>query len=128
MTLITGGAFSGKTEFAMRRFTISESEITDGAVCPQEQVYTCKMLKNFHIFVKRFGAENGVQLAEEIYARNPGVVIITNEIGSGIIPMDRADRRWREETGRACCTIAAHSQVVVRMCCGIPTVIKGELP
>lgn len=128
MILITGGAYSGKTDFAMRRFGLSKTDILDGAECSREQAYSCRAMKDFHLFVKRFGAENGARLAEEIYARNPDIIVITNEIGSGIIPMEKDDRIWREETGRACCYIAAKSDAVVRMCCGIPAVIKGEIP
>ncbi len=128
MTLITGGAYSGKTQFAIRNLSIRESEILDGAECLPEQLNSCRAMKNFHLFVKRYGTENGAELAEKIHAQNPEMIIITNEIGSGIIPMERSDRRWREETGRACCVIAAYSKIVIRICCGIPTVIKGELP
>lgn len=128
MTLITGGAYSGKTDFAMRAFSLGSSEILDGAKCPEEQIFTCRAIRNFHLFVKRFGAENGSELAERIHALNPDILIITNEIGSGIIPMERSDRRWREETGRACCALAGFSETVIRMCCGIPTAIKGVLP
>lgn len=128
MILVTGGAYSGQTEFAARRFSLKETDIADGAECTPELAYSCRALKNFHLFVKRFGAESGAALAGEIYAHNPDIVIITNEIGSGIIPMEKTDRIWREETGRACCFIAGKSEAVIRMCCGIPAVIKGELP
>ncbi len=84
-------------------------------------------MKNFQLLVKRFGTDSGAEFAKKIYARNPEMIVITNEIGSGIIPLEKADRIWREETGRACCAIAGHSETVIRMCCGIPTVIKGEL-
>ena len=111
MTLITGGAYSGKTEFAIKRFNIKSTDIIDGAECSLEQVFACRAIRNFQLLVKR-----------------PDLIIITNEIGSGIIPMEKSDRIWREETGRACCAAAGFSNLVVRMCCGIPTAIKGELP
>ena len=128
MILITGGAYSGKTEFAARKFALGEADIADGAECQPEQARSCRAIKNFHLFVKRFGQENGAALAERLHGTNPDIIVIADEIGSGIIPMERTDRRWREETGRACCAIAGYSDIVVRMCCGIPTVIKGELP
>lgn len=127
MILITGGAFSGKTEFAMRTFNLNETDISDGGECSFEEVLSCRAVKNFQLLVKRFGNDSGAEFAEKIYACNPEMIVITNEIGSGIIPMEKADRIWREETGRACCVIAGHSEAVVRMCCGIPTVIKGVL-
>lgn len=128
MILIIGGAYSGKTEFAMRNFSFGETDILDGAECTPEQAYSCRAIKNFQQFIKRFGTKSGAELAEMIYTKNPNIVVISDEIGSGIIPMEKSDRIWREETGRACCVIAGHSSTVVRMCCGIPTVIKGVLP
>lgn len=128
MILITGGACSGKKDFAMRRLSLSGTDILDGAECSLEQAYSCRAMRNFQLFVRQFGTSGGAELAEELYSKNPDIIIITNEIGSGIIPMEKSERIWREETGRACCAIAGYSSAVIRMCCGIPTVIKGELP
>lgn len=128
MTLITGGAYSGKTEFAIQKFNIKFTDIIDGAECSLEQVFTRPAIRNFHLLVKRFGNDGGAALTERIHQENPDLIVITNDIGSGIIPMEKSDRIWREETGRACCTAAGFSDLVVRMCCGIPTAIKGELP
>ena len=126
MTLIIGGAYSGKTDFALRKYSLNQSEIIDGSYCAEDKIYSCRAIKNFHLFVKNYGIESGIKLAERIYLLNPGIVIISNEIGSGIIPMEKRDRLWREETGRACCVIAKHSESVIRMCCGIPVFLKGE--
>ena len=56
---------------------------------------------------------------------NPDIVIIINEIGAGIIPLEKSERIWREETGRAGCILAENSAEVVRVICGIPVKIKG---
>ena len=52
-------------------------------------------------------------------------VVISNEIGYGIVPMDKFERRYRELTGRICCDIAKESKEVHRVVCGIGTIIKG---
>ena len=65
---------------------------------------------------------------EEIARNHPDCVFISDEIGSGIVPMDPLDRRWREVTGRILIQIAAESDEVIRLFCGIPQVIKKELP
>ena len=57
----------------------------------------------------------------------PEIIFIINEIGCGIIPLEKSERIWREQTGRAGTVIAKNSDTVVRIICGIPTVIKGEL-
>ena len=38
--------------------------------------------------------------------------------------MDGFEREYREAVGRLCCRIAAHAQVVERLYCGIPMVLK----
>lgn len=45
----------------------------------------------------------------------------------GVVPMRAEDARWRERAGRLGCALAARADVVVRMTCGIPQVIKGNL-
>ena len=52
------------------------------------------------------------------------VIIISDEIGSGIVPMEEAERTYREFTGRLLTEIARKADKVVRITCGIPTRIK----
>ena len=89
MTLITGGAYSGKTEFAIKKFNIKSTDIIDGAECSLEQVFACRAIRNFQLLVKRFGTNDGAALTRTIHLENPDLIIITNEIGSGIIPMEK---------------------------------------
>ncbi|MBQ2910721.1 MAG: bifunctional adenosylcobinamide kinase/adenosylcobinamide-phosphate guanylyltransferase, partial [Clostridia bacterium] len=51
---------------------------------------------------------------------------IADEIGCGIIPLEKSDRIYREALGRFLCDLAAISDTVIRVTCGIPTFIKGE--
>ena len=54
-------------------------------------------------------------------------VIIITETGAGVVPIDARERHAREQAGRLGCLLAAKASCVVRVYCGIPTVIKGEL-
>ena len=51
-------------------------------------------------------------------------VITSDEVGLGIVPLDRKVREWREATGRALCRIAAEADEVYRVSCGIGMKIK----
>ncbi|MBQ2887464.1 MAG: bifunctional adenosylcobinamide kinase/adenosylcobinamide-phosphate guanylyltransferase [Firmicutes bacterium] len=55
-------------------------------------------------------------------------VVICNEVGCGIIPMQEEGRRFRKSVGRLCALLAEEADCVVRVVCGLPQVIKGELP
>ena len=63
---------------------------------------------------------------KKMIKENRKAVIISNEIGYGIVPIDKFERRYRELTGRICCEVAKESKEVHRVICGIGTIIKGE--
>ena len=52
------------------------------------------------------------------------VVISSDLIGSGIVPMDAFDRCWREVTGRVLTDIASRADEVYRVTCGIEQRLK----
>lgn len=52
-------------------------------------------------------------------------VILCNEVGCGLVPVDPAQRARREETGRLLIELARRAEKVIRVVCGIGTVIKG---
>ena len=128
MIMITGGAFSGKKDYAKKRFGFSDEEILNGENCSLEAVFSAKCIVDYQLIVKRLLEENAdVQaFTERLCKENPSTVVIINEIGAGIVPLEKNDRIWREETGRSGCFIARNSDEVIRLTCGIPTTIKGE--
>lgn len=60
-----------------------------------------------------------------ILKKNPNAVITCDEIGCGIVPIDKTDRLWREMSGDACQYLAARAAKVCRVVCGIPMALKG---
>jgi hypothetical protein len=62
--------------------------------------------------------------AERLCACNPEILIVSNELGYGVVPMEKADRLWREAAGRICCALASRADEVVRVVCGIGQRIK----
>ena len=52
-------------------------------------------------------------------------VVTAAEVGGGVVPIERAAR---EAAGRLACLLAARADCVVQMFCGLPTILKGELP
>ena len=45
-----------------------------------------------------------------------------------VVPVDKNERAAREAAGRLACLLAARADCVVQMFCGLPTILKGELP
>ena len=125
MIMITGGAFQGKRAFAKQRFGFSDDDILDGKNCEISKLANTRCLCNYELLVKRLIADriDPLEFTEKFNCE----VVIMNEIGCGIIPLDKSEREWREIVGRAGCILADKAEKVYRLCCGIPTVIKGEI-
>lgn len=87
---------------------------------------------HFHEFV-RAGLSEGKnpeelwKLTKQRMEEAPELVILCDEIGNGIVPMEKEERTWREETGRLLCRIAAEAESVERVFCGIPSCIKRRV-
>ena len=119
----------------------------DGETSTWEEFLTSTWCRNFHLLVRRIlkkdetlglpdeqetalfettsaGLHNWKNLAETIYNANLDRILVTDEIGYGIVPIDPFEREYREETGRICCLLAEKSEEVWRVCCGIGTRLK----
>lgn len=125
MKLIIGGTFQGKLAFAKERYQVWDW--VDGSTCKPEELFSCGGVYHFHEYIRRM-LENGQEvstLAARLQEENPKIVIITNELGYGVVPVDAFDRNYRENTGRICTQLAEASDEVCRVVCGIGQVIKG---
>lgn len=105
MKLYIGGAYQGQEELARQ-------ENPDAEIIP-----------DFHLLLKGFNGDPRI-FAADFYREHHDAVVIADEIGCGVVPIDRNDRAWREAVGRALCVIAQESEQVVRVMCGIGVRIK----
>lgn len=126
MILVVGGAFQGKTAYACEKFNIDEKEAVDGNSCDLEELYSAKLIYHFHQYVKRLMLDNIEFSLDELKSKNPELILVTNELGCGIVPMEAFDREYREKTGRICCELAREAREVHRVVCGLGMVLKHE--
>ena len=117
MILVVGSEGSGKLDF-VKSLGYSEAQIADGTVDDRSVVYHLEKI----VFRDSAYADG---LLPELLKKE---VVICCEVGSGVIPALRSDRLGREATGRLCILLARQAEAVVRMVCGIPQTIKGQLP
>lgn len=125
MEMIIGGAFQGKGDYAKEEhpdITWQKGENLDA-----EGVLRAEGILNFQEFIRgELKAGHDVsELAEKIIKYNPGVILVCQEVGYGVVPVDAFDRAFREAVGRVCTKLAAGSVKVTRVVCGIGMVIKG---
>ena len=117
MDLIIGGMASGKKEYVMREYGFDEAQIADGVLDSRPVLY------NLQDIIRK-NPDEGLSLLPELCGKK---VVICNEVGSGIIPVLRDEVIWREMTGRICNELAKKADRVIRITCGIPAAIKGNL-
>ena len=116
MILVVGGIGSGKREYA-RSLGYGEAELS----C--ELSDGCPVLADAQELVR--GEDVDVAALADAVAASKRMVLC-QEIGSGIVPMSREERSWRERVGAFSRQLADRADTVVRMSCGIPQVLKGD--
>ena len=65
-------------------------------------------------------------LAAAVAGTTRDVVLVTNEVGQGVVPASAAGRLFRDEMGVLNITVAAACDEVWLVTAGIPQKIKGE--
>lgn len=130
MELIVGGYAQGKLHLAKERYpqarVISPEEYY--AFLDEEASEDVVILNALHQLIKK---ELPLQSMEDILGdlmdlveRHPNLVIISDEVGNGVVPMERSKREWREICGRILIQVAAKADRVERVLCGISQQIK----
>ena len=65
-------------------------------------------------------------LLDQLSIIRGAIVVVSNEVGMGIVPDNRLSRRYRDDAGTANQRIAHIAQKVVVVMAGIPLVLKDE--
>jgi len=55
------------------------------------------------------------------------IVVVSNEVGHGIVPENALARKFREAQGRLNIALAGRADLVVQVNAGLPLVLKGSL-
>jgi hypothetical protein len=113
MIFVTGGFAQGKLDFA--RETLGVKNFNDGCFGEADCVY------NLADMVDGENFENDLNTYIDAH---PHCVIICNEVGGGIVPMEKSEREHREKVGRVSCMLAKRADAVYRVVCGIGMRIK----
>lgn len=124
--LIVGGACQGKREYAQKAFGLNEREILPW----NEEREAASCIADLHLRV-RACLEKGLtqqEVLEKLLPFCQGKIVLCDDIFCGVVPLDALERQWCEVTGRLLCRLAQEADSVIRMQCGLPQAIKGELP
>ena len=125
---IIGGCYQGKTAYAKKQYQLRDADIISGAdVELFSDLSGVKCLNGLHLLVRRTSGQDvsPEQIADWLFAENGPEVILSDEIGYGVVPVDASERRYREAAGRLSCRVAERAERVVRVVCGYGQVLKG---
>ena len=111
MIFITGPLLAGKQRYIRETLGLSPDEFARRAVWDVQELAARE--------------QDLPALAEALSRRE---IVIATEVGGGLVPTDPAERAAREAAGRLSCLLAERADTVIRVCCGLPQVLKGNLP
>ncbi|MDR0862732.1 MAG: bifunctional adenosylcobinamide kinase/adenosylcobinamide-phosphate guanylyltransferase [Oscillospiraceae bacterium] len=117
MVLVIGGKANGKLDFVRQHLGYNNADIANATLDDRPVLNNLQDL----MLADPSSAES---IFPTLLTKS---VIICDEVGSGIVPIDRAARHWREAVGRLCCRLAEQATAVIRLQCGIAILIKGDL-
>ncbi len=116
MQLVLGGAYQGKLTWAVKEYHIAQDEVLDLVLHDPAPGYRC--YTHLEALTRR---DLNPRQWTELFA---SAVVISREIGGGIVPLDAAERAWRERHGAMLQTLAARAQRVTRVFCGLTEELK----
>jgi adenosylcobinamide kinase/adenosylcobinamide-phosphate guanylyltransferase len=76
------------------------------------------------IFAGRDWREEAQHLIDALYLQSGPVILVTNEVGSGIVPDNRLSRDFRDAAGIINQQVAAMADEVYLAVCGLPMKVK----
>lgn len=126
MRLIIGGQAQGKLTYAIEKYGLDIGNICDSKTDDVILNDNLKCINNYHLLVKKLldNGEDPLVFTRRIMDLYPDIIIIMNEVGNGIVPLEKNERVYREFVGRTGCLIASQADTVERIVCGIAVVIK----
>ncbi|MEG2138453.1 MAG: bifunctional adenosylcobinamide kinase/adenosylcobinamide-phosphate guanylyltransferase [Oscillospiraceae bacterium] len=118
MILIVGGTGQGKLQYVLKKAGL---RLKDVAYNPADAAE-----KPIFAGLEGWLRTHPEETLERLLARNPGVIILCDEVGCGVVPIAPEERAYRETVGRLCCRLAEQAVGVERVFCGLAMCLKGE--
>ena len=128
MELYIGGYAQGKLSYVLQKKGLSQEDVICGGdfVWKEEQLSEKKIFDDFELWVHR-EVERGEKVeekVEQLLKTNPTIIVVSDEVGNGVVPVEPMEREYRERLGRILCTLAQRADRMERILCGMGQRIK----
>lgn len=144
MVLIIGGYAQGQLEYVRQRYEVTDRQVLSACLPDtardQEESQNTQteqpiVIQDFNVWLRAeiLAAEKDSETLifeqlqrklEDLLRRYPNVILISDEVGNGLIPMAREERILRDLIGRTQVYLAGQADEVIRVICGIGQQIK----
>ena len=128
MELYIGGYAQGKLSYVLQQKGLSQEDVICGGEFEgkEEQLLEKMIFDDFELWVRR-EIERGEKVeekVEQLLKINPTIIVISDEVGNGVVPVEPLEREYRERLGRILCTLAQRADRMERILCGMGQRIK----
>lgn len=137
MQIIIGGAYNGKRKFVREKLLkhikgnlyFFEGELPGESMFGEEDTI---IIGNFEKMILQKEHLEEEVIAEEIFNRvnqlnqQAHVICICTDIGRGVVPLSKEERKLRDTCGRLYQKLFSESEKIIRVWYGIPQILKGE--
>lgn len=132
MKLVIGGYAQGKLRYVIQENGEADCMVYDASLPDDAQQKAAAeggrilVIDHFHRWIREMltAGKEPEQILLSFLHENRDCIVICDEIGNGIVPIDPLEREYRERTGRILIEIAKQADEVVRVICGIGQKIK----
>lgn len=129
MKLVVGGNAQGKLEYVLLKYNLEKNVVWDGVLPDNTNTELHKgvvVINHFHKWVKNRILDGGCPEEEILPFLDcyKDCIIISDEIGNGIVPVEPFEREYRERVGKLLIQLATQAEEVERIICGIGQKIK----
>lgn len=128
MKLVIGGYAQGKLRYVLKEYKEAQCLVLEGSLPGEQELKSGKILviNHLNLLVREAlsRGENPEEWLETLADLQQECIVISDETGNGIVPMDAFEREYRDRMGRILIGLAEWADEVVRVICGIGQKIK----
>lgn len=128
MRLIVGGYAQGRLFYAVQKYHLTASDVWDASDTDSEW-NGHKVIYHFEALVTDWihTGKDPCHIVLEMMPQWKDCILITQEVGCGLVPVSPEDRAWRDAVGKVNTLLAMHAESVERVCCGIGMHLKNDV-